>query len=156
MAYRSDREQGQPSERPRRYSLFCRMGPGSRIPSGPAVSNKAASTGRTEDCTRPTPHDQFCACNAGAIHRGRLPTRATKKPRRFGQGFLETYVGTYVSRIMRTERAILNFSCCALSIRSHQIQVTSSAKSPVQELPQPQMQHCRQRRRFANPGFLAI
>ena len=81
---------------------------------------------------------------------------ATKKPRRFGQGFLETYVGTYVSRIMRTERAILNFSCCALSIRSHQIQVTSSAKSPVQELPQPQMQHCRQRRRFANPGFLAI
>ena len=54
MAYRSDREQGQPSERPRRDSLLSSLGPSSRIPSGPAASNTAASTGRTEVCTRPT------------------------------------------------------------------------------------------------------
>ena len=38
MANRSDREQGQPTECPRRHSLRSRMGPCSRTPSGPAVS----------------------------------------------------------------------------------------------------------------------
>src|SRR3984893_7315172 len=38
MADRSDREQGQPTECPRRHSLNNRMGPRSRTPSGPAVS----------------------------------------------------------------------------------------------------------------------
>jgi len=31
-----------------------------------------ASTGRTEDCTRPKPTYQFSPCNAGAIHRGHV------------------------------------------------------------------------------------
>jgi hypothetical protein len=35
-------------------SLQSRVGPSSRTPSGPAVARKAASTGRTQDCTRPT------------------------------------------------------------------------------------------------------
>ena len=39
MADRSDRKQGQPAECPRRHSLISRMGPCSRTPSGPAVSN---------------------------------------------------------------------------------------------------------------------
>jgi transposase len=53
MAYRSDREQGHPAECPRHHSLPSRVGPSSRIPSGPAVTTPTASTGRTEDCTRP-------------------------------------------------------------------------------------------------------
>ena len=53
MAHRSDREPGHPAECPRRHSLHCRVGPSSRIPSGPAVKCTTASTGRTEDCTRP-------------------------------------------------------------------------------------------------------
>ena len=40
MADRSDREQGQPNRCPRRHSLMNRMGPCSRTPSGPAVSNR--------------------------------------------------------------------------------------------------------------------
>src|SRR4029079_18686959 len=40
MADRSDREQGQPNRCPRRNSLMNRMGPCSRTPSGPAVSNR--------------------------------------------------------------------------------------------------------------------
>lgn len=71
MAYRSDRKPGQPSERPRRHSLIFSAGPRSGIPSGPAASTMAASTGRTEVCTRPTPHYRFCTCIAGAIHRSR-------------------------------------------------------------------------------------
>jgi regulator of protease activity HflC (stomatin/prohibitin superfamily) len=35
--------------------------------AGPTQST--ASTGRTEDCTRPTPPPQFTSCNAGAVHR---------------------------------------------------------------------------------------
>lgn len=53
MANRSDRELGQPSECPRRYSLISSVGPSSRTPSGPAVFFTTASTGRTEVCTRP-------------------------------------------------------------------------------------------------------
>jgi len=59
MANRSDREQGQPTKCPRRHSLISRMGPSSRTPSGPAVQISTASTGRTEDCTRPTPLHHF-------------------------------------------------------------------------------------------------
>ena len=36
-----------------------------------------ASTGRTEDCTRPMPLRQFTPCNAGAIHRRHHQTRRT-------------------------------------------------------------------------------
>ena len=68
MADRSDREQGQPNRCPRRHSLMNRMGPCSRTPSGPAVSQPTASTARTEDCTRPMPLRQFISCNAD-IHR---------------------------------------------------------------------------------------
>src|SRR6187402_3313966 len=70
MAHRSDREPGHPAECPRRHSLQSRVGPSSRIPSGPAVRRPTAPTGRTEDCTRPTTSDpQITPCNAGAIHR---------------------------------------------------------------------------------------
>src|SRR5712664_2674888 len=54
MANRSDREQGQPSECPRRHRLISRMGTCSRTPSG-QQSQLTASTGRTEDGTRPMP-----------------------------------------------------------------------------------------------------
>ena len=53
MANRSDRELGHPAECLRRQSLLSRVGPNSRIPSGPAVFETTASTGRTQDCTRP-------------------------------------------------------------------------------------------------------
>jgi len=54
MANRSDREPGHPAECPGHHSPQSRVGPSSRIPSGPAVTRTTASTGRTQDCTRPT------------------------------------------------------------------------------------------------------
>jgi hypothetical protein len=58
----------------------CSARTADRLPNGPAQpdlqplqgqqSQPTASTGRTEDCTRPMPAPQFTPCNAGAIHRG--------------------------------------------------------------------------------------
>ena len=39
-------------------------------------SQLTASTGRTEDCTRPTSPRQIISCNAGAIHRGHQHRRS--------------------------------------------------------------------------------
>ncbi len=55
MANRSDRGWGQPDLCPGRKSPQSRMGPYPRIPSRPAVQD-TASTGRTQDCTRPKRH----------------------------------------------------------------------------------------------------
>jgi hypothetical protein len=79
MAHRSDREPGHPAKCRRHHSLHCRMGPSSRIPSGPAVITPTALTGRTEDCTRPTPETQINPCNAGAIHRRHLADMAAER-----------------------------------------------------------------------------
>ena len=52
MAHRSDREPGHPAECPRRHSLQSRVGPSSRIPSGPAV--RADRTNRPDRRLHPT------------------------------------------------------------------------------------------------------
>ncbi len=57
MANRSDRGLGQPDECLGRNSPHSRMGPNPRKPSRPAVTI-TASTGRTQDCTRP-PRQHF-------------------------------------------------------------------------------------------------
>jgi hypothetical protein len=69
MANRSDRGLGQPDKCPGRNSPQSRMGPDPRKPSRPAIM-PTASTGRTQDCTRPKRHTKKYPCNAGAIHTG--------------------------------------------------------------------------------------
>ncbi len=69
MANRSDREPGHPAASPGRDSSQSRVGPSSRIPSGPAV-NMNDCINRPDTRLHPTnPSDtQFATCNAGAIH----------------------------------------------------------------------------------------
>ena len=60
---------------PTRHGLISTMGPSSRTPSGPAVQKSTASTGRTEDCTRPTPlHHSTLATREPSTEDGRLAT----------------------------------------------------------------------------------
>ena len=92
MAHRSDREQGHAAERPRHQSLQSRVAPSSRIPSGPAVRKTAASTGRTQDCTRPAAEHQIYPCNAGAIHTRRSRARPAIATGTAGQGGMQTSV----------------------------------------------------------------
>jgi hypothetical protein len=73
MANRSDREPGHPAECPGRRSPRSRVGPSSRIPSGPAV-NMNDCIDRPDTRLHPTNASEalFATCNAGAIHTGRL------------------------------------------------------------------------------------
>ncbi len=74
MANRSDRELGHPAESPRRQSLQSRVGPSSRILSGPAVLETTASTGRTQDCTRPSRQNSNRALQRGSHPHRTFPT----------------------------------------------------------------------------------
>ncbi len=69
MANRSDREPGHPAGCPGRHSPQSRVGPSSRIPSGPAV-NMNDCIDRPDTRLHPTnaSEAQFATCNAGAIH----------------------------------------------------------------------------------------
>jgi hypothetical protein len=68
MANRSDREPGHPAECPRHHSLQSRVGPSSRIPSGPAATNGCINRPDTRLHPTNAPDRQIAACNAGAIH----------------------------------------------------------------------------------------
>ena len=68
MANRSDREPGHPAECPRHHSLQSRVGPSSRIPSGPAAKNGCINRPDTRLHPTKAPDRQIAACNAGAIH----------------------------------------------------------------------------------------
>jgi hypothetical protein len=78
MANRSDREPGHPAVCPGRHSPRSRVGPSSRMPSGPAV-NMNDCIDRPDTRLHPTSASeaQFATCNAGANQTRRVaPSRA--------------------------------------------------------------------------------
>lgn len=70
MAYRSDREPGHPAERPRHHSLQSRVGPSSRIPSGPAVRKRLH-----QQAGHKTAPDQRARSSNRHLQRGSHPHR---------------------------------------------------------------------------------
>src|SRR5689334_174679 len=68
MAHRSDRSRDTP---PNVRGMKPAKQSGTQLADTIRASGHmpTASTGRTEDCTRPTPESDITPCNAGAIHR---------------------------------------------------------------------------------------